>query len=542
MSLNATFTEPWSGYIAEALPSVPRLVLFALINIPLLVVALNVVYQLLPRDRSLPPLVFHWLPFVGSAPAYGKDPIGFFTQCREKYGDVFTFILLGRRVTVALGPKGNDFILGGKHTVLAAEDVYAPLTNPIFGKDVVYDVPNEVLMEQKKFVKVALTTEKLRAYVHMIDEEVRNFLNTDPAFQIYQMNDINEWGAFDTIKTFAEMTILTASRTLQGREIRNNMDKGFAHLYTDLDHGFTPLHWMFQDLPLESYRKRDAAQAKMSEFYQNILRNRRAAGSQDEDDVMSSLMQQRYRDGRALRDHEIAHIMIALLMAGQHTSSSSSAWTLLHIADSPEIGKALYQEQVEHFGAGDGHFRPMEYEDLKKLPVLDAVIRETLRMHPPIHSIMRKVKSDLPVPPTLAAPSEDSVYVVPAGYTVLASPALSQVDPLTWKDAQKWDPTRWYDQDGAAAMAQRQYDEGTKVDFGFGLVSKGTESPYLPFGAGRHRCIGEQFAYLQVGVIVSTLIRHLELRLDQAFPQPDYTCMMVQPKKSQIVYRRRHFD
>ncbi|OCH94411.1 lanosterol 14-alpha-demethylase [Obba rivulosa] len=541
MSFNATLIEPWSGYIAQALPS-PRYLFYALINIPLLAVALNALYQLLPRDRSLPPLVFHWIPFVGSAPAYGKDPIAFFTKCREKHGNVFTFILLGRRVTVALGPKGNDFVLGGKHTVLAAEDVYAPLTNPIFGKDVVYDVPNEILMEQKKFVKVSLTLDKFRAYVGMIEEEVHGFLKTDPTFLIYQMNDINEWGSFDTMKTFAEMTILTASRTLQGKEIRDNMDKGFAHLYSDLDHGFTPLHWMFEDLPLESYRKRDAAQAKMSEFYQSILRNRRASGGSDEDDVMSSLARQRYRDGRALRDHEIAHIMIALLMAGQHTSSSSTAWTMLHVAEHPEIAEALYQEQVEHFGQGEGQFRAMEYEDLKKLPVLDAVIRETLRLHPPIHSIMRKVKSALPVPPSLAAPSEDSVYVVPAGHTVLASPALSQVDPLTWKDAEKWDPARWYDQDGAAAMAQREYDEGTKVDFGFGLVSKGTESPYLPFGAGRHRCIGEQFAFLQVGTVVASLVRRLELRLDQPFPEPDYTCMMVQPKKSQIHYRRRHFD
>jgi sterol 14alpha-demethylase len=54
--------------------------------------------------------------------------------------------------------------------------------------------------------------------------------------------------------------------------------------------------------------------------------------------MIASLMGQKYRSGRALKDHEIAHIMIALLMAGQHTSSATSSWTLLHIADKPEIG------------------------------------------------------------------------------------------------------------------------------------------------------------------------------------------------------------
>ena len=159
-----------------------------------------------------------------------------------------------------------------------------PLTTPIFGKDVVYDCSNDHLMEQKKFVKVSLTTEKFRDYVGMIEDEVSQFMNTDPAFRIWQLNDINEWGAIDIYQVMAEITILTAARTLQGKEIRQNMTKGFADLYSDLDHGFTPLHWMFENLPLPSYRKRDAAHEKMSQFYQNILQKRREAG----DDVSKS--------------------------------------------------------------------------------------------------------------------------------------------------------------------------------------------------------------------------------------------------------------
>ena len=146
----------------------------------------------------------------------------------------------------------------------------------MFGKDVVYDCPNEKLMEQKKFVKVSLTSERLSSYGSMITDEVNTFLNNDSVFRIFQMNDINEWGAFPALKTSAEITILTAARTLQGREVRENMDKGFAELYMHLDHGFTPLHWMFEGLPLPSYWKRDAAQAKMSRFFQDIIAKRRA--------------------------------------------------------------------------------------------------------------------------------------------------------------------------------------------------------------------------------------------------------------------------
>lgn len=157
----------------------------------------------------------------------------------------------------------------------------------------------------------------------------------------------------------------------------------------------------------------------------------------------------------------------------------------------------MYQEQVEHFGTGEeGKFRPLTYESLKDLPILDAVIRETLRMHPPIHSILRKVVADIPVPPSLSAPSKEgrAGYVVPKGHFMLSSPAVSQVDPRTWKDALVWDPSRWNDSEGVAAQAAKVYSDehGEKVDYGYGMVSKGTESPYQPFGAGRHRCIGEQ--------------------------------------------------
>lgn len=284
--------------------------------------------------------------------------------------------------------------------------------------------------------------------------------------------------------------------------------------------------------------------------------------------MIASLMDQKYRSGKVLQDHEIAHIMIALLMAGQHTSSATGSWLLLHLADNPDVQEELFQEQVKHFCNPDGTWRSMQYEEIRQLPVLDSVIRETLRMHPPIHSIMRALRDDVVVPRTLASPSEDGSYVVPKGDMVLSSAAVSQVDPLFWRNSFEWDPSRWADPEGVAQQAFKQYDDenGQKVDFGFGLVSKGTESPYQPFGAGRHRCIGEQFAYLQLSTVVSTIIRRVELRLEGSFPKPNYQVwvlgfdlmfmmtdwpvialllqtMITLPKTPRnIIYRRRAFD
>lgn len=130
-------------------------------------------------------------------------------------------------------------------------------------------------MEQKKFVKVGLSTDNFKSYVGMIEEEVEEFLKTDPQFGVYQDNDINEWGQFDVLTALSEITILTASRTLQGKEVRNGLGKDFAEIYNDLDGGFTPVNFLFPNLPLESYRKRDRAHKKMSDFYIDIIKKRR---------------------------------------------------------------------------------------------------------------------------------------------------------------------------------------------------------------------------------------------------------------------------
>lgn len=163
------------------------------------------------------------------------------------------------------------------------------------------------------------------------------------------------------------------------------------------------------------------------------------------------------------------------------------------------ISEALYEEQVKYFGTVPGKFRSPTYDELRTLPLLNAVIGETLRLHPPIHSIIREVVDEIVVPPTLSAPSKEGTFVIPKGYFVMSSPMFSQHDPAIWRDAETWDPYRWTEKNSFAAEIVVKDGTGETIDYGWGAISKGADSPYQPFGAGRHRCIGEQ---------VSTSSRH----------------------------------
>ncbi|WOO85622.1 Lanosterol 14-alpha demethylase [Vanrija pseudolonga] len=506
------------------------------VGLPVLVILLNVLSQVvLPKDPSLPPVVFHYIPWFGSAAYYGMDPYKFMFECRDKYGDVFTFILLGRRMTVALGPKGNNLSLGGKSTHVSAEDAYTHLTTPVFGKGVVYDCPNDMLMQQKKFIKHGLTTEALQSYAELMVKEARAFFANN-----LKVTKASGPVKIDALHTMADLVVLSASRTLQGKEVRDSMSTHFAKLLEDLDKGFTPLNFMFPNLPLPSYRRRDRAQKEMSDFYLSIMEKRRTGEHDHEHDMISALQGSVYRNGVPLTDRDIAHMMIAILMAGQHTSSATSSWFLLHLAHNPELADKLYAEQVEHFGNPDGTFRDMTFEETKTLPLMDACIRETLRLHAPIHSIYRLVKQDIAVPPSLSAPSESQTYVIPKGHFIVAAPGVSQMDPKIWDNSTEWNPARWFEDGGVAKTANEQYQAGEKVDYGFGVVSKGTESPYQPFGAGRHRCVGEQFAYLQLTVLVAEIIRTYKLKLvADEFPKTNYQTMIVLPLDPYITIERR---
>ncbi|KAI0022292.1 cytochrome P450 51 [Xylariomycetidae sp. FL0641] len=457
-------------------------------------VFLNVLKQVLFRNSNEPPLVFHWFPVIGSTITYGMDPPRFFKENREKYGDIFTFILLGKKTTVYVGPAGNDFILNGKLKDVNAEEIYTVLTTPVFGKDVVYDCPNSKLMEQKKFMKIALTTTAFQSYVPIIADEVTNYMKKCPDFK-------GQSGIVNIPKNMAQITIFTASHSLQGSDIRNKFDESLADLYHDLDMGFNPVNFMLHWAPLPWNKRRDHAQRTISGIYMDTIKERRAAGKTDAQDIMTHLMNSTYKNGTKVPDHEIANMMIALLMAGQHSSSSTSAWIMLRLASRPDIQEALYREQVEAFGAD---LPPLTYEDLAKLPLNQAIVKETLRLHAPIHSILRAVKSPMPVPGTK--------YVVPTSHTLLAAAGVSATDPSFFPEPDLWEPTRWSKDSPLAPKLSTSADEEEKVDYGYGLVSKGANSPYLPFGAGRHRCIGEQFANVQLQTITATIVRMFKLR------------------------------
>jgi sterol 14-demethylase len=127
--------------------------------------------------------------------------------------------------------------------------------------------------------------------------------------------------------------------------------------------------------------------------------------------------------------------------------------------------------------------------------------------------------------------------VVQTDKVLLSSPFITANSNAFFSHPDEWDPHRW---DGT----QDEDNDNGEMDFGDpSSYSKGTRSPYLPFGAGRHRCIGEKFAYLNLQVIVATLVREFRFyNLDDSknMPATDYTSLFSGPvRPTPIRWERR---
>jgi len=446
-------------------------------------------------DEKLPPHIPSTIPFLGQAISFGKSPIEFLLAAYEKYGPVFSFTMVGKTFTYLIGSDSAALFFNSRNENLNAEEVYNRLTGPVFGKGVAYDVPNPIFLEQKKMMKTGLNIARFRVHIPLIVEETTNYFK--------------RWGNSgdkDLFHALSELIILTASSCLHGKEVRSILDEKVAQLYWDLDGGFTPEAWLLPGwLPLPSFRRRDAAHQKVKQIFYKAIAERRASGKTEED-MLQTFIDSQYKSGRNLTDDEIAGMLIGLLLAGQHTSSTTSSWMGFFLAQNKDIQDACYEEQLRVFGP---ELRDIDYDGLKECTLLDRVMKETLRLRPPIMTMMRLCKT----------PQNVMGYTIPVGHQVCVSPTTNQKLPDTWEDFDKWDPDRFLDDSNA---------------------TNSEKFCYVPFGAGRHRCIGESFAYIQIKTIWSTLLRKYEFDLvDGHFPKINMQTMIHTPLKPIIRYHPR---
>ena len=334
-------------------------------------------------------------------------------------------------------------------------------------------------------------------------------------FCLLTMQDyFSKWGdsgEVDLKYELEHLIILTASRCLLGQEVRDKLFADVSALFHDLDNGMLPISVIFPYLPIPAHRRRDQARTKLAHIFANIIASRRETGK-SENDMLQCFMDSKYKDGRPTTEAEVTGLLIAALFAGQHTSSITSTWTGAYLFRHKEFLSAVLDEQKNLMKK---HGNKVDHDILSEMDVLYRCIKEALRLHPPLIMLLRSSHSDFSV-----TTKDGKEYDIPKGHIVATSPAFANRLPHIYKDPNRYDPDR--------------FAVGREEDKVAGAFS------YISFGGGRHGCLGEPFAYLQIKAVWSHLLRNFEFELISPFPEIDWNAMVVGVKgKVMVRYKRR---
>ncbi len=402
------------------------------------------------------------------------DPIDLLHRVRDECGDVGRFKLADRDVVLVSGAEVNEAFFRAPDEVLDQAAAY-PFMTPVFGEGVVFDTTPEQRKEALK--NQALKGEMMRGHASTIEAEINRMVA-----------GWGEEGEIDLLDFFAELTIYTTSACLIGKPFREELDGRFAQHYHDLERGTDALAYVDPYMEgVESFQIRDAARLKLVELVQGIIDKRHERGpvAREDRDLLDVLISLRNEDGSPhFSAHVITGMFISMMFAGHHTSSGTAAWTLIELLRHPEVMDGIVTELDEIYADGS----EVSFQALRSIPQLEAALKETLRLHPPLILLLRVAQEDF----------EIGGHVLPAGTMVGASPRVSNRIGEDFPEPDRFDPGRYID--------PRQED----------LANRWT---WIPFGAGRHRCVGNAFAMMQLKAIFSVLLR-------------DYTFEMTQPSES----------
>ncbi|MEU5763928.1 cytochrome P450 [Nocardia sp. NPDC047648] len=432
----------------------------------------------------------------GHLEEFRVDPIGLMRRVRAECGDVGSFDLAGRQVILLSGAEANEFFFRSGDEDLDQAAAY-PFMKPIFGDGVVFDASPE--RRKEMLHNQALRAEHMRGHAATIAREVERMLAR-----------WGDEGEIDLLDFFAELTIYTSSACLIGVKFRNDLDDRFAHLYHDLERGTDALAYVDPYAPIESFRRRDQARAELVELVQAIMDRRAAAPptGKDDRDMLDVLISIPGDNGEPrFSASEITGIFISMMFAGHHTTSGTAAWTIIELLRHPEVLGRVVAELDELYADGSD----ISFGALRQIPHLESVLKETLRLHPPLIILMRVARGEFEV----------CGHRIEPGDHVAATPAISNRIPEDFPDPDAFDPGRYIDPGQAD------------------LVNRWT---WIPFGAGRHRCVGAAFALMQLKAIFSLLLRDWEFEMTQPSEtyRNDHSKMVVQlAQPCTVRYRRR---
>ena len=415
------------------------------------------------------------LPLVGNLPKFLRDPLAN-AQSLEVHGNVVRSRTFFETVTL-LGPDANQFVLHDREGNFSSRGGWYYWIDRVFpGAIMAMDDPQH--KHHRRIMQGAFQRSAMARYVQDMGPVIERVLDTWPT------------GSGQSMRVFPQIKALTlniAARVFMGMALgaeADRMNQAF------IDTVAASLALVRKPLPPLAMWRGVRARRFLVQTMQARLPEKRASEGPD---LFSQLCHARSEEGERFTDDEVVNHMIFLMMAAHDTTTSTLTTMFYCLARHPDWQDRLRQDAQ---ALAETH---LHYPDLATCDRTEWVMKESLRLYPPLTSIPRKARQDC----------EFGGFQIPKGTPVGISPIHTHHMPSLWTRPTEFDPERF----SPARAEHRRHAYG-----------------YLPFGGGAHLCIGQHFADMEVKSVMHQVLRRFRFSVPEGYRMPYQLVPIAKPR------------
>jgi cytochrome P450 len=437
------------------------------------------------------------VPILGHIPALRRERLSFLERCEREYGDI---------VALRFGPtplrimiNGSDLleqVMVKQHQSFAKNSLFWRHVEALFGQGLLTS-HGPLWQRQRKLSAPAFAGQRLLGYAPTMLGAVERMLEGWHDGEVH-----------DVYPEAMVMTLRVASKTLFNAEVDSDvsaMEEAMDLLYEEIGNRFARPYKIPDWLPLRGNVKYRRGIAHVEGLVRKIIAERRAGATADQGDFLSMLMAARDENGQPMSDKQLRDEAVTLLLAGHETTALALTWTLMLLSRHPEMQERLV---AEINGVVEPGARPTT-ADTERMPLLEAVIMESMRLYPPVWVIGREAVEDVVI----------GDYPIAKGSQIMICAWVAHRSPRYWEAPTEFRPDRW------AGNFRR-----TLPRFA-----------YFPFGGGPRVCIGQRFAMMEQALVLSTILPRFRVHaVDEALPEliPSITLRPRGPVRVRLEARR----
>ena len=412
------------------------------------------------------------LPLVGNLPKFLRDPLGN-AQSLAVHGNVVRSRTFFETVTL-LGPEANQFVLHDREGNFSSRSGWGYWIDAVFpGAIMAMDDPAH--KHHRRIMQGAFKRSAMARYVGDMGPVIDQVLG--------------QWqpGPMKVFPAIKALTLNIAARVFMGMALgpeADRMNQAFVHTVA------ASLALVRRPLPPLAMWRGVRARAYLVGVMRAQLAAKRASEGPD---LFSQLCHARSEDGERFSDDEVVNHMIFLMMAAHDTTTSALTTMFYCLARHPEWQQRLRDEALAVPAAQLG------FDDLAGRETTEWVMKEALRLYPPLTSIPRKAVRDC----------QFGGFQIPRGTPVGISPIHTHHLPEIWREPTVFDPERF----SPARAEHRQHAYA-----------------YLPFGGGAHLCIGQHFADMEVKSVLHQVLRRFKWQVPSGYRMPYQLVPIAKPR------------